>query len=158
MNVIEKQAYKNKKNIYLQRVNQLYDDIKVWLKDEKLLVVPKTFEIVEVLGRYQGTSLSIQSPTGNTLADIIPQGASVILAEGLIDIEGWLGQEYIAYMVNGGPYSFIPSAKDKNKHIKHFFYPTIEADGWYWIDGIQENSAHIVNKALLLKLIHYVSE
>jgi hypothetical protein len=147
----------DKKQIYLQRVNQLYENIKIWLKDEKLVIVPKTFEIVEVLGRYQSTSLSIKSPTGDTLADIIPQGASVILAEGLIDIDGWLGQEYLAYMVNGGPYSFRRSAKDKNKHIKHFFYPSIEADGWYWVEEKLNSEVHFLNKNSLLQLISQVS-
>jgi len=158
MNEVTAEQAEQKKQLYLQRVNQLYDDIKVWLKDEQLIVVPKAFEIVEVLGCYQGTLLTIQSAKGKILAEIQPDGASVILAEGLIYINGWLGQEYLAYMVNGGPYSFRKSAKHKQEYVKHFFYPSIDADGWYWIDGIQENSAHTINKALLLKLISYVSE
>jgi len=146
-----------RKQLYLQRVNQLYDDIKIWLKDEQLVVVSKEFEIVELLGHYQSSLLIIKTPKGKNLAEFRPDGASVILAEGLININGWLGPEYLAYMVNGGPYSFRHSAQNQNEYIKHFFYPTIDADGWYWIEEKLNSEVHFLNKESLFELISRVS-
>jgi len=81
----EHESAKYKTQLYLQRVNNLYKDIQDWLEDEELIVVPKNFEIGEALGTYQGTSLSIQTSARKTLAEIRPEGASVLLAEGLIE-------------------------------------------------------------------------
>ena len=58
-----------KKQLYLQRVNQLYDDINIWLKDEQLIVVPKEFEVIEALGRYKCSLLNVQTPKGKKLAE-----------------------------------------------------------------------------------------
>jgi len=154
----EHEPAKYKTQLYLQRVNNLYKDIQGWLEDEELIVVPKNFEIVEALGTYQGTSLSIQTSTNKTLAEIRPEGASVLLAEGLIDIEGLLGIEHILYLVNGGPYFLESTPEDKAQFVKKQHYPGINVDGWYWIKEVQENSAQLMNKALLLQLIFQVSD
>jgi len=145
-----------KKQLYLQRVNQLYDHIQDWLKDEKLVLVPTEFDIVDALGTYKGTSLSIKRQSAKTLAEFRPRGTSVALTEGVINIEGWLGGEYLAYMVDGGP-SLLKLNVETNEYIKESYYPAIKVDGWYWMEGTQKNNAHLMNKALLLKLIYYVS-
>jgi hypothetical protein len=154
----KREQIEQKKQLYLQRVEQLYANIKDWLKDEQLVLVPTDLEIIDTLGSYKSTLLTIKTPTGKTLAEFNPRGASINLAEGLINIEGWLGSEYLAYMVDGGPCLVKLNTDEKNKWTKEPYYSSMSVDGWYWMDGTQKDSAHIVDKALLLMLIFHVSD
>jgi len=154
----KRKQLEQKKKLYLQRVNQLFTDIQAWLQDEKLIAVLTELEIVDTLGNYNVTLLTIKTPTGKKLVDFRPRGVLAILAEGLIYIEGWLGIEYLAYMVDGGSYFFKTEINEKKEWIKTPYYSTVSVDGWYWIDGTQKDSAHKMDKALLLKLIFHVSE
>lgn len=124
------------KQRYLTRVNQLYNDIIHWLKDRKELRIEQhSVEIGEDLtGFYTAPTLVISSPT-EKLAEFKPEGACIIEAEGRIDVLGWLGIEYIIYMVNGGP---ILGGQQMFKDI--------EADGWYWTENNLKNKAHFMNQ------------
>jgi hypothetical protein len=42
-----------KKQLYLQRVNQLYTDIRNWLQDEPLILEPGEIDVIEALGQYK---------------------------------------------------------------------------------------------------------
>ncbi len=152
----KREQIEQKKQLYLQRVEQLYTNIQDWLKDEELILVPSDFEIIDAFGSYKGTLLTVKTPTGKKLAEFQPRGASVVLAEGLINVDGWLGSEYLAYMVDGGP-CFIRLTNDNEEKKWTPYYSAIQVDGWYWIDGTQKDGAHIVDKTLLLELIFYVS-
>jgi len=154
----KREQIEQKKQLYLQRVNQLYTNVKGWLKDEKLILVFADLEIIDALGSYESSSLTVKSPTGKKLAEFQPKGTSVVLAEGLINVEGWLGIEYLAYMIDGGPCLTKMASDAEDKWIKEPYYSAIIVDGWYWIDGTHKDSAHRIDKELLLKLIFHVSE
>ncbi len=47
--------------------------------------------------------------------------------------------------------------KNKNEYVKHFLYPTIEADGWYWVEEKLDSEIHFLNRELLLEIISRVS-
>ncbi len=118
---------------YLAKVNQLFGDIKNWLKDTDLHVEQQQTQLAEVLtGDYLAPVLSI-TQNQEKLADIVPIGACIIEAEGRVDVEG-LGIEHIAYLVNGGPRL---SAGRK-------MFPDVDADGWYWIN--LSGKAHFMNQ------------
>jgi len=69
------------KQRYLTRVNQLFGDIKNWLKDTDLQVEQQETQIAEVLtGNYLAPTLSISTNQEN-LAQIVPIGACIIEAE-----------------------------------------------------------------------------
>ena len=102
-----------------------------------------SIDIIEALGHYKVPLLSIKTPEGEVLADFRPTGASVLLAEGAIDVEGWLDREYVLYMLKSDPQTFFK----------------IEADGWYWQEQRLEKDPHFINnKTTLLQLITYVSD
>ncbi|MDM8563587.1 hypothetical protein QUF54_09560, partial [Candidatus Marithioploca araucensis] len=130
---------------YLAKVNQLFGDIKNWLKGD-LHVEQQQTQLAEVLtGDYLAPVLSI-TQNQEKLADIVPIGACIIEAEGRVDVEG-LGIEHIAYLVNGGPRL---SAGRK-------MFPDVDADGWYWIENKRNARAYAVNQSSFFKLFKQAS-
>jgi len=73
------------------------------------------------------------------LADIKPAGASVLGAEGLIMVEGWLDKGYVLYL-------------RKNET------DGIETDGWYWEEQRLNTPPHFLNKTNFFQLITWVSD
>ncbi|RKZ41433.1 MAG: hypothetical protein DRQ49_05110 [Gammaproteobacteria bacterium] len=142
MTAIESQDGEWVKQRYLTRVNQLYSDIRNWLKDQKELHLEQhAVEIGEDLtGFYTAPTLVVSSST-EKLAEFKPEGACIIEAEGRIDVLGWLGVEYIIYMVNGGP---ILGGQQMFKDI--------DANGWYWAENNLKNKAHFMNQENFFKL------
>ncbi len=134
----------SQKGRYLQRVNQLYTNIQHWLQNQPLQIHVSDLEIEEVLGRYQVPQLAIATTQGDLLAEFQPAGAAVMLAEGAIEVKGWLDQEYLVYMKHSDPQTF---------------YTGIERDGWYWIEQRLAATTHFISdKNSLLQLITWVSD
>lgn len=143
-----------KKQLYLQRVNQLYNQIKHWLSDDTLQVVegpPVTLQESE-LGTYSAKVLAIETPEGDVAIQFKPRGANIVMAEGLIELESWLGKEYLVYMRTGGPTLTTPTG------VERPIYQGIDTEGWYWIEDSRRIKAHLLNKTLLLELITMVSD
>ncbi|KHD07324.1 hypothetical protein PN36_18065 [Candidatus Thiomargarita nelsonii] len=141
--IVQQQDAEMKKQIYLRRINQLYTKIRNWLQDEPLILENGNIEVVEALGLYQAPRLSIKTQEGEPLADFKPTGASVLLAEGAMDIQGRVGLEYVLYMLENDPQTYFK----------------IETDGWYWQEQREDVEPHFLNnKATLLELITWVSD
>ena len=142
MTITETQNGEQIKQRYLTRVNQLFDKIKFWLKvRQELQIKQGEVEIGEdITGFYMAPTLIISSPE-EQLAEFKPEGACIMDAEGRIDVLGWLGIEYVIYMVNGGPFL-------GGKRV----FKDIEADGWYWVENNLKNKAHFMNQANFVKL------
>jgi len=148
----------NKIHLYLERVEQLYTPIKQWLTEEQLLFVPSQMETIEQLATYKTTQLSIKTQAGKTLGKIKPKGSRVILGEGLIEIEGWLGKESLVYMIKNGLKITKPDRHNSDKLITVPMYKGIDIDGWYWIEDSRRNRAHLLDKSLFFELITFVSD
>ncbi len=147
MNYEEPQDGEQLKQNYLTKVNQLFGDIKNWLKDTDLHIEQQETKIAETLtGDYLAPTLSI-TETQEHLAKIIPIGACIIEAEGRIDIQGWFGIEHIAYLINGGPRL---SAGKK-------MFPNVDSDGWYWLENNLSGNAHLMNKSSFFKVFKQAS-
>ena len=143
--IVEEQQHNTqaKKQIYLQRVNQLYANIRNWLQDEPLILEEGELNVIEALGHYKAPRLSIKTKEGELLAEFKPTGASVLLAEGAMDVKGGIGLEYVLYMLESDPQTFFK----------------IDADGWYWQEQRDNVDPHFINnKATLLQLITWVSD
>lgn len=143
-----------KQQIYLQRVNQLYDQIKHWLSNDTLQVVvgpPVTLQEPE-LGTYSANLLTIETPDGDVAIQLKPRGANIVMAEGLIELESWLGKENLVYMPTGGPTLTTPTG------VERAIYQGIDREGWYWIEDSRRTKAYPINKTLLLELITMVSD
>ncbi len=142
MNYEEPQDGEQLKQNYLTKVNQLFGDIKNWLKDTNLHVEQQETKIAEVLtGDYLAPTLSI-SINQEKLAKIVPIGACIIEAEGRIDVEGWLGIEHIAYLINGGP----------RLGAGRKMFPDVNCDGWYWLENNLSGRAHLMSQSSFLNV------
>jgi len=155
----EYQYAEQKKQVYLSRVNQLFGNIQNWLKDEAR-VEQQEIEVTEKFtGTYTAPVLSISTQTGEKLAEIKPRGVYIILAEGIIDVEGEFGHENITYMVDGGPDSYKANPQNPVQILTEKRFKEIDDDGWYWIEDTLEDKVHFVNnKNALLEMITQVSE
>ncbi len=155
---LENEAVKDKIRLYLERVEQLYTQIKQWLTEENLVVVSSRVETIERQAMYKVTQLTVKTPEGETLAEIKPTSSKVIVGEGLIEIEGWFGKETLVYMTDGGPQIMKPSRNDRTKQIMVQMYKGIGVDGWYWIEDSRRRRMHLVEQELFLELITFVSD
>ena len=144
----ENTAAQQKVQQYIKRIEHLYTEIRTWFVEENLnlKVIDTRVEVLEQMAAYQITGLSVQTETGKVLAEIKPAGASVIVAEGRIDLKGWLGTEYLLYMRKHRPELGKP------------LYKGLDEDAWYWIEDSYRNRAHRLDKTLLLELITLVSD
>jgi hypothetical protein len=140
--VVEQQNAEAKKHLYLQRINQLYAKIGNWLQDEPLILENGKIEVIEALGKYKAPQLTIKTQKGEQLAEFKPAGASVLLAEGTIDVEGWLDRGYVVYMLASNPQTFY----------------NIKVDGWYWQEQRLNTEPHFLNKTWLLQIVTWVSD
>jgi len=77
------------------------------------------------------------------LADFRPTGASALLAEGSIDVDGGVDRGYVLYMLESDPQTFLK----------------IDVDGWYWVEARINVEAHFLNeKTSLLQVMTWVSD
>ncbi len=155
----EYQYAEQKKQVYLTRVNQLFGNIKDWLKDDALQVEQQEIAVTEKFtGTYTAPILLISTKTGEKLVRIKPRGAYIILAEGLIDVEGEFGREHITYMVDGGPFTYKPLPENTTQLFKKPMFKGINGNGWYWIEETTDETVHFLNnKNELLDVISWVS-
>lgn len=137
----QRQLGEQKKQLFLHRVNLLLNNIKHWATEAGLQVTTGQVPIREKFtGLYTAPSLTISLPE-RKLADVIPVSAFVIVADGLVDIEGWLGKEQVAYL----------------QRQEQQLYP-IETDDWYWVEESQGRKIHRMTKDTLLETISMVSD
>jgi hypothetical protein len=148
----EQQDAESKQQIYLQRVNQLHTQIRNWLQDEPFILEKGNMTVQSASGDYEAVRLSIQTESGELLANLFSKGTSVLLGEGLIEMEGIVGTESIIYMLKGG--LSITDRYGKTRPM----YKGIHEKGWYWIEDSYRNKAHLMNKTLFLELMTLVSD
>jgi hypothetical protein len=153
MNTInEQQANKQKIQLYLGRVNDFFSQINDWFKDD-LEVTTFPIQVGETLGTYEAPAIDIREK-GQTesLANITPKGANVILTEGMLEMKGWIDRAHFDYMINGGPQvTMVPGKKLP-------MFKGINQDGWYWIVNPVTRTTRFADKSLLLELITLVSD
>ena len=138
----QRQNAAQSKQLFLTRLEQLFEDIQTWSTTENLQIKKQNIEITEeILGTYTAPKLSISTLESQPLADIFPIYGFSIVAEGLIGVKGGLGKEYIAYLRWG----------------EQTLY-NVSGDNWYWMVTLSGNQVYRLNKARLLQLITTVSD
>lgn len=144
MNAIVEQPNltEEKKQTYLKRVNQLYSKIRDCLQNQPLILETDEIDIIEALGHYKVPKLSIKTKENQLLAEFKPSGASVLLAEGAIDVEGCVDRGYLLYMLKNNPQTFFK----------------IEADDWYWVEARINVQPQLIKPDQILQIITYVSD
>lgn len=153
MNTINEQHTNDKKiQLYLDRVTNLFSQIKAWFKGE-LEIATYVIQVGEPLGTYEAPALTIRgSGKEDILANITPKGAGIILTEGMLEMKGWLDRIHLDYMNKGGP--LVTLVPGKTRPV----FKAINQDGWYWIVDPVTKTTHFTDKASLLEMITWVSD
>ena len=93
-----------KVRLYAERVKQLFGNTRNWLEGLPVKISEQVVEVTEdVYGTYQIASLEFRTRSGERIARLIPIAASVLAAEGRVDLVGSLGREGFIYLASGGP-------------------------------------------------------
>ncbi len=153
MLITENQKNSKDKQLYLERVNKFFNQVEDWLPQFKII---RTDINQDNTGVNKTPSLSIvkkdiNDKEDNAVADLFPEGNSVLMGEGIIKINGPYGQESIIYMLKDG--WIIQDRFGKERQM----YQGIKCDGWYWLESSYRNIVHLVDKAILMDLLKMVS-
>ncbi len=143
-----------KQRNYLEKVGQFYRQVQDWIQNDFYFAITEKSPILDTIGTYPVNVLSIYRKNRQkaALADLFPQGIAVFMGDGLIELKGIFGTEWIIYMLKDG--IIIDNEHDTVTHI----YQGIEKDGWYWLEESEETKPHLMNKALFFNLLSLVSD
>ena len=141
-----------KVQLYLERVNDLFSQIKTWFQGE-LEIVTDTIQIREPAGSYEAPTLSIREK-GQTeiLANLIPKSSGTTLFKGMIEIKGWLDRIHLDYMTKGGPKVTLTPGNT------YQMLNGVDQNGWYWIVDPVTRTTRFTDKTSLLEMITWVSD
>lgn len=148
----EQPTAKAQKQLYLQRVNHFYQQVRNWYTEKNFRFSTEERIFRDKLGTYQSALLAIKTQEEELLAKLVPMGASSLLGEGVIEIINWLREEHIVYLPLGGPTIMLPSGERQ---------PTLKGvnqEGWYWLEDPCTRQTRLVDKDRLLNLITRVSD
>jgi hypothetical protein len=149
------------KNEFLAKVENLFAEIKQWIADTDLVASLIEIEISEeVFGVYKSSKLLLQNKKGQDVAEIIPIGASILGANGRVDIKGLYDSIIIVDLNKGGPSITTTQYDSEEKPVSSKttnFYRGINEAGWYWIEN-RHNKGHPLDAALFFELLSEISD
>ena len=133
---------------YLQRIEQLYADVRSWMTalESNAQFSETQIELVEeATGAYKAKSLEITRP-GRSALRLIPRGRYMVGAEGRVDVRSRLGREILVWVRAGGPaVGFRSSPGDgeaPEELIGRPMFPGV-AEGWAWSDEVRGELKHL---------------
>ena len=133
---------------YLQRVRQLYDDVRGWMTALEPNSQFSETEIEldeEATGPYKAKRLEI-ARTGRPALRFGPRGRYMVGAEGRVDVQSDLGRETLVWVGAGGPavgFRFSPGSGEAPEELTGPpMFPGI-AEGWAWSDEDHAQLVHL---------------
>ncbi|MBV8048987.1 MAG: hypothetical protein JO171_17695 [Paludibacterium sp.] len=145
---------------YLDRVEALYRDVQQWCTTLGLIVTQGTVELNEEgLPRYDAPCLHI-ARDGAHIADLVPAGASVIGAQGRVDLVGRIARQALLFQIGKGPTiskRTVVDGKTTDGGPERPMIPGINGDGWYWLEPPARRAKH-VDETLFGDLLRDVSD
>jgi len=131
---------------FCENVLRLYESIESWLPDGALALQREEVQIEEeAFGTYSSQKL-ILNDKGRKIATFLPIGASVIGADGRVDVRGRHDKESLL---------FLRKEKPENRY---FYINPIDLSGWYWIENTLRAKAHPVDETLFRDLLWRISD
>jgi hypothetical protein len=133
---------------YLQRVDQLYGDLRKWMAvlEPNAQFSETVIQLAEeATGSYEAKSLEIARP-GRPALRFIPHGRYMVGAEGSVDVRSRLGREILVWVRAGGPavgFRFSPGSGEAPEELSgRPMFPGI-AEGWAWSDEDRGELKHL---------------
>jgi hypothetical protein len=147
---------------YLRHLEDLYNQIREWLREVGLAWEEKSVAIHEERsGQYAVPRLLIRRPDGEQVAELNPIGADIIGAEGRVDLRGPLDSRPILYLLKGGP-TFktaisTSSGEKQEEHVQPLF-KGIDHEGWYTPEDRRPKSVQALERETFLDLLKQVAD
>jgi hypothetical protein len=145
---------------FRERVENLYRQIRDWTKATSVTIVSQDCEVNEsIYGTYHLPSLEMRAVHDSRIANLIPIAASVLAAEGRVDLVGSLGREGFIYLASGGPQINV-SARNGGSSRQTFrpLFDGVTTDGWYWISNARLSEVRLLDEILFKKMLRVVSD
>lgn len=150
-------AQQEKQRLYLQRVEDLFLQIKTWLPEGLTATINHESRkpVRDETGEYFPPVLTItrtdKEEPDNFVADLFPAGCSVLLAEGLVELRGAIGEEPILYMIKDN--LMIDDAHGGTRPM----YRGLSENGWYWLESARRSRAVLLDDEVFIDLLPLVS-
>lgn len=142
---------------FCSNVASLYDSIQSWLPGGQLDCHREEVQLAEeAIGAYTSEKLVLADKKRHVIATFLPVGASVIGADGRVDVRGKYDNVSLLLLRKEGP-SLTRAGGGLSSHSK-FYFNTIDADGWYWIEDTLRGRAHLLDETLFRDLLWRVSD
>jgi hypothetical protein len=146
------QTPQEKQQLYLEKINQFFGQIKEWLPNSFEVVQTENSLIEDKTGEYQTPILSIvkKDKPDDAVANLLPEGISFLTDDALIEIHGTYEDEEMIYMQENNQRYTIKNGE------KCPMYQGFVQEGWYWITDL--NQIRLITKELFIDLLNRVSE
>jgi hypothetical protein len=142
---------------YQERLEQLFKQIREWLKDTGIRLKERQISINEGFpDSFKAKALDLVD-SGKLIVKVTPAGFRIIGAEGRADLVGTLDTQSIVYLINGGPTVPTASGSDGIVH-KRPLYSGVKGSGWYWIENARLGRAKRLTRQLFRDLVKEVSD
>jgi hypothetical protein len=133
---------------YLQRLAQLYDDVRSWMCafEPSSQFSETDIELLEeATGRYTARMLEI-ARLGRPAIQLVPRGRYMLGGEGRVDVKSRLGREILVWIRAGGPevaFRFSAGSGEAPEELSgRPMFPGI-AEGWAWSDEDRGELLHL---------------
>jgi hypothetical protein len=143
--------------IYQKRLEQLFKQIREWLKGTGIRLKETLISINEGFpDSYKAKALDLVD-SGKLIVKVTPAGFRIIGAEGRVDFVGTLDTQSVIYLINGGP--AVSAAYGSDGMVrKRPLYSGVKGSGWYWIENARLGRAKRLTRQLFRDLVKEVSD
>jgi len=143
------------------RVLDLYKRVDGWITGTALKTEQQDHSVTEEpYGSYNVPQLEIRrGDDGKHVASLVPIGASVIAAEGRIEIVGTRDRQPLVYFEAGGPHVDVTIGGGASPiHTSHRVFRNVTSEGWYWPEDVRLGRARPLDATLFKDLLRAVSD
>ncbi|MDD2725251.1 MAG: hypothetical protein PHH59_14680 [Methylovulum sp.] len=155
-------AIRKSPSTFLTSLSTLFLNIETWVaSDEHGLSIHKSECLLdeEEYGVYSAPQLTILNANGDKIAEVIPVAASVLGANGRVDIKGRYDNVTILDLNKGGPQINGLVAERGHPFIRTTpLYKGIDEAGWYWIEHKFSSKGHLLTRELFFEILDDVCE
>jgi hypothetical protein len=149
--------------VFGRRVVHLYRRVEEWLAGTSLSIKRHDSSVnEEPYGLYWIPLLQINRGDGKQVARLVPIGASIIAAEGRVDLEGSVDTQPLVYFAAGGPEIGVTAGRGCGKThaivMTHAIFKGVSSEGWYWLDNVRLRRARPLDKSLFIDLLKGVAD
>ncbi|MCP4698118.1 MAG: hypothetical protein GY862_14885 [Gammaproteobacteria bacterium] len=144
-----------RQRIYLEQLNAFFEEVKTWLPEE-LETAKMPHEVRDKTGEYKAPGMAIlkkgvPEPDDAVVANLLPQGCSLLWGEGLIKLHGLFNEESIVYVL----VDRLMTARSGKLRPR---FKGLNSDGWYWVEDPRRSRVLPLNGELLIELLGLTSD